>query len=289
MKRSSSRIPFIPNFYTPSKGRRDAISGAWSGLVWPQGVPGVPREIRVNFFFETKHKVITGNMWFKSWRPRRGIVENSLIGGFDDDSRLTFSYAKKIDGVIGGGTLHFELSADGEQMHGRVVGLSSHTEELFYSEMILLKGKKADLSAHSILRRERPTIFIGHGHSEVWKELNRYLQRMGYRVETFESGARAGRPINEVLASMMAATSFALLILTGEDKTVKGKMRPRLNVVHEAGLFQGKLGMNRAIMLVEKGVEEFSNVSGIHYLAFRKNKISDTFKEIIATLKREFP
>jgi hypothetical protein len=38
-------------------------------------------------------------------------------------------------------TLHFELSHDGEEMRGRIVGLSSHLQEPFYSEAILRKGK----------------------------------------------------------------------------------------------------------------------------------------------------
>jgi hypothetical protein len=279
----------IQNLYTPNKGRRDALSGIWSALVWPQGVTGVPDEIPVRFKFNATGKIITGEMSFKSWDKRRDVIDNYFVGGFEDDSRLTFWYTKKLDRILGWGALVFELSPDGQKIDGHIVGVSSHTGQHFYSKAVLRKGAKADLRAHSILKRAKPTIFIGHGRAAVWKQLKQYLQKAGYRVETFESGPRAGKTTHDVLTSMMTGTSFALLVLTGEDKTKLGTMRARQNVVHETGLFQGKLGINRAIILLERGVEEFSNASGITYIPFRKNKISDTFKPIIATLRREFP
>jgi hypothetical protein len=37
-------------------------------------------------------------------------------------------------------------------------------------------------------------------------------------------------------------------------------------VIHEVGLFQGKLGFERAIVLLEKSVHEFSNILGINQI-----------------------
>jgi Predicted nucleotide-binding protein containing TIR-like domain len=48
--------------------------------------------------------------------------------------------------------------------------------------------------------------------------------------------------------------------MTAEDEKPYGKLRARLNVIHEAGLFQGRLGFNKAIVLLEDGCEEFSNI-----------------------------
>lgn len=266
-----------------------ALTGGWSALVWPQRVAHVPEELNVYFRFDATKKIVTGEMHFKSWIRGRSKVENYLVGGFETDTRLTFGYTKKSDSVIGWGTLYFDLSPDGREMRGHIVGVSSHTGGHFYSEAFLRKGKTCDLSDQSILKRGKPTIFIGHGRSNVWKVVKLYLQKAGFHVETFESGAHAGRNISEVLAAMMADTSFALIVFTGEDKTHSGILRARQNVVHETGLFQGKLGINRAIILLEKGVEEFSNISGIKYIGFRKGNIKQTFKEIMGTLKREFP
>jgi predicted nucleotide-binding protein len=58
--------------------------------------------------------------------------------------------------------------------------------------------------------------------------------------------------------------------------------------VHETGLFQGKLGFSRAIVLLEDGVEEFSNISGIQQIRFSRSKIRESFGDVLATLRREF-
>ena len=87
---------------------------------------------------------------------------------------------------------------------------------------------------------------------------------------------------------MLSKTSFAILVLTGEDKMPEGSFRARQNVVHEAGLFQGRLGFNRAIILLEAGTEEFSNVQGIEQIRFGKGNINETFGDVLATLRREF-
>lgn len=76
--------------------------------------------------------------------------------------------------------------------------------------------------------------------------------------------------------------------MTGEDETADGTLRTRQNVVHEAGLFQGKLGFNRAIVLLEKDVETFSNIEGIQQLRYDQGHINSTFGDILATLRREF-
>jgi len=51
---------------------------------------------------------------------------------------------------------------------------------------------------------------------------------------------------------MMNHAGIALLVLTAEDETADGKEVARQNVVHEAGLFQGRLGFARAIILLEE-------------------------------------
>ena len=134
-----------------------------------------------------------------------------------------------------------------------------------------------------------PTIFIGHGRSPLWKDLKDHLHdKHKFPVEAYETGARAGHAIRDILQDMMKASSFALLVMTGEDKLEDGTYRARQNVIHEAGLFQGKLGFSRAIILLEEGVDEFSNLAGIEQIRFSKGNIKETFGDVLATLRREF-
>ena len=134
-----------------------------------------------------------------------------------------------------------------------------------------------------------PIVFIGHGRDGPWRDLKDHLhEKDDYRVTAYEIGARAGHTIRDVLEDMLSKTSFGVLVLTGEDETSEGDFRARQNVIHEAGLFQGRLGFNRAIILLEEGTEEFSNIEGIEQIRFGKKNIKETFGEVLATLRREF-
>lgn len=135
----------------------------------------------------------------------------------------------------------------------------------------------------------RPKIFIGHGHSGQWRELKDHLtDKHGYEVIAYEVGARAGHSIRDILEDMLTRSSVAFLVLTGEDKDANGLMHPRENVIHECGLFQGKLGFARAIVLLEKGTVEFSNIHGIDQLRFSAGNIKEIFGDVLAVIRREF-
>ena len=136
----------------------------------------------------------------------------------------------------------------------------------------------------------RPTIFIGHGGSPLWRDLKDHLhEKHGLSVQAYEIGARAGHTIRDILEDMLKKSSFAILVMTGEDQSSDGQLRARQNVVHEAGLFQGRLGFNRAIVLLEEGTEEFSNIHGLDQIRFSRGNIKEAFGDVLAILRREFP
>jgi hypothetical protein len=43
------------------------------------------------------------------------------------------------------------------------------------------------------------------------------------------------------------------------------------------------------IVLLEEGAKKFSNIAGIHQIRFSKGNIRETFGDVLATLRREFP
>jgi predicted nucleotide-binding protein len=136
----------------------------------------------------------------------------------------------------------------------------------------------------------KPKIFIGHGRKPLWHELKDHLQdKHHFEVIAYEVGARAGHTIRDILEDMLTQSSLALLVMTGEDENADGTLKARQNVIHEIGLFQGRLGFSRAIVLIEDGVDEFSNLHGIEQIRFNKNNIRETFGEVLAVLFREFP
>jgi len=88
---------------------------------------------------------------------------------------------------------------------------------------------------------------------------------------------------------MLDSSSIAFLVMTGEEETVDGGVRARQNVIHETGLFQGRLSFAKAIVLLEDGVEEFSNIHGVQQIRFSKTGVKETFGDVVATIRREFP
>ena len=131
-------------------------------------------------------------------------------------------------------------------------------------------------------------VFIGHGLNPQWRDLKDHLhEKHGYSIEAYEIGSREGHTIRDILEDMLDESSVALLVMTGEDATDDGSLRARQNVVHEAGLFQGRLGFSRAIILLEEGTEEFSNIHGLQQIRFSKDKIKESFGDVLAFLKRE--
>jgi predicted nucleotide-binding protein len=86
---------------------------------------------------------------------------------------------------------------------------------------------------------------------------------------------------------MLDEAALAFVVLTAEDETNDGSMQARMNVIHEVGLFQGRLGFTRAIVLLEEGCAEFSNIHGLGQIRFPSGNIAAAFEEIRMVLERE--
>lgn len=149
------------------------------------------------------------------------------------------------------------------------------------------------MSAKALEEGQRMTaagkkVFIGHGRSPAWRELKDFLQdRLHLTTEEFNSIPTAGVPTTIRLGEMLDNAAFAFLVMTAEDVQPNGAVHARLNVVHETGLFQGRLGFKKAIILLETGCEDFSNIDGLGQIRFPKDSISSKFEEIRHVLERE--
>ncbi len=147
-------------------------------------------------------------------------------------------------------------------------------------------SRQSDREPQSVVTQ--PCIFIGHGRSRLWARLKIYLEdELDLATVTYESESRTGDSIVPVLEKMLDQTSFAVLLLTAEDDGAVGAKRARQNVIHEAGLFQGRLGFGRAVLLIQEGIEEFSNVAGLQHIPFPGDNVEQTFYELQRVLKRE--
>jgi len=131
-------------------------------------------------------------------------------------------------------------------------------------------------------------VFLGHGGNKLWARVHMHLKEdLLLDVEAWESTPRAGHHSVEVLKALLSSCTFAVIVATGEDATSQGNLRARQNVVHEVGLFQGRVGFEKVALLRQEGIEEFSNLAGLQVISFPGDKIEASFYELDRMLKRE--
>lgn len=131
-------------------------------------------------------------------------------------------------------------------------------------------------------------VFIGHGRSPLWRELKDFIsERLQLEWDEFNREPTSGLTTSERLHDMLGEAMIAILIMTSEDEHADKSLHARENVIHEVGLFQGKLGKRKVIILLEDGCKEFSNIFGLCQIHFPKGNISNCFDELRRVLERE--
>ncbi|UPL20168.1 TIR domain-containing protein [Alcaligenes faecalis] len=131
-------------------------------------------------------------------------------------------------------------------------------------------------------------VFIGHGRSSDWRDLKDFInERLSLPWDEFNRVPVAGLTNITRLAQMLDQSCIAFIVMTAEDEQADGSHHARMNVVHEAGLFQGRLGFEKAVVLLEEGCEEFSNIQGLGQIRYPKGKISAIFEDVRRVLERE--
>lgn len=128
---------------------------------------------------------------------------------------------------------------------------------------------------------EEIIIFISHGGSHLYKDVDKYIYKnLGIETVILHERPNKGRTVIEKLEDEIENCDFAIIVLTAEDEQADGSIRGRQNVIHEIGFCQGYLGRDRVLVLKQKGVEPFTNISGIVYEEFIGDNIKSTFTKI---------
>lgn len=230
----------------------DVVSGFLQDRALPDGRQALPLE-QLEMLIERMRKEQESATPEGAYRVRKGLVE------------MEWANAKVLT-RIRNRVANFVRQAEGALMNG---GASSST---WIAVPLMDVGK----------------IFIGHGRSRLWLELKDFIQnRLGLQWDEFNREPPAGKSTKERLEELLGAAHFALLIMTAEDEHADGTLHARENVIHEVGLFQGKLGFTKAIVLLEEGCKEFSNLTGITQIRFPKGNITAVYEEIRRVLERE--
>lgn len=138
----------------------------------------------------------------------------------------------------------------------------------------------------------KPRIFIGSSSEglDTARQVKKSLQN-DFDCVLWNDGQVFGLNIS-YLDSLLKAGSmfdFGILVATKDDKTRSrntGFKTPRDNVIFEFGLFMGRLGKFRTLILLERGAKLPSDMSGIHISQYVGGKSgSASLKEQIEILR----
>lgn len=121
-------------------------------------------------------------------------------------------------------------------------------------------------------------IFVVHGHDEEMKQsVARIIEKLGLKPIILHEQPHQGRTIIEKFTEYADGVSFAVVLLSPDDKGYKkdrsseaAKFRARQNVILELGFFLGKLGRNNVVALFknESNFELPSDYDGVLYTPF---------------------
>jgi uncharacterized protein YjbI with pentapeptide repeats len=129
-------------------------------------------------------------------------------------------------------------------------------------------------------------IFVGHGAPALWREIEPWARRKGFRCLEFNSSSPVGDVALPRVMALLERAAFALLVLTGEDEHSDGSIHTRENVIHEVGLCHGKLGLSRTAILLEEGCSTFSNLAGLQAIKFPRGDLHSASAAVRRLLTR---
>ena len=125
---------------------------------------------------------------------------------------------------------------------------------------------------------ENNKIFVVHGHDGDMKQtVARTLEKLGLEPVILHEQPNRGRAIIEKFEDYSEAISFAIILLSPDDKGCEAnnfpeyaKLRARQNVILELGYFIGKLGRTKVLVLFkdEPDFEHPSDFVGVLYTPF---------------------
>jgi predicted nucleotide-binding protein len=213
---------------------------------------------------------------------RRVHVTLSNWGRGDDANRFTgASYT--MDRHFPRATLEKKMEARKRVLQVLRDDVVEHQD--FWETQLIPKRSGA---AGTFLSLKPNKIFLGHGGNPLWSKVHFHLKdELRLNVQAWESESRASRYPLDVLKQLLDSCTFAVLVQTGEDRTSDGNVRARQNVIHEIGLFQGRLGFERVALVEQEGVESFSNIHGLQVVRFPGQTIEAAYYELDRMLVRE--
>ena len=216
------------------------------------------------------------NQQFILWFDKvRAIIQ----AGLDENDRQRFPASREMTITTSG-----DLPSDDDFQRFYFIMLE-HCETAVQS--IIQKYEMVGFKWEPDIPPEPPKAFIAHGgKSAKLNKLRSFLEALGVEPLVVEVEPSEGRLTEEQVDKYMKQADCAIILATyGHLEDVKTrKKHPRLNVVDELGRCR-KVFPDRTILLLEKGVDLPSNVSGVIRERFTKQNMEDALIKLAKELR----
>lgn len=175
-----------------------------------------------------------------------------------------------------------ELAKTLRWLASHVAELEKRDEELRRAQVIPERPATTKLASRAIV--------VGHGKSALWKPLReRIAEQFPVPCHGFQQVPLPGLGTMAAMQEVMPKTQFAILVLTREDIEAEGELAAQLNVVRLAGLFQGRLGFTRVLLMLEECATVLPGVNDLPRLVFPEGNILGAWEKVRAILENEIP
>lgn len=136
-----------------------------------------------------------------------------------------------------------------------------------------------------------PRILIGRsGNGRRLDPLINALREQDYDVTEHESSAIGAHSTGRSANDLVNKVDMAFLVVRAKDGAEdSGVIKPFQQLLREAGVMQGKLGMDRVVFLVENTVEGLSADSGVSAIRFPPDHPALVVNEVISKIGAAFP
>lgn len=206
---------------------------------------------------------------------------------FGEESKFT----KKANSIVGGWCVKGAIERVGNRISDAEFNRNQH-EEFVLLLQEAIEFLEIDVSIEKGEKAVKKKIFIVHGHdNELKYQLSEWLRAIDIEPIILHEQANGG--IISILDKLnkYSDVDCAIALFTADDvgsekeKKKELKWRARQNVVFEAGLFLGKLGKEKVIMLYDEDIEVPSDLNGLIYIMADKyggwkEQLRKEFKEL---------
>jgi sugar/nucleoside kinase (ribokinase family) len=190
--------------------------------------------------------------------------------------------------VFAGAVLAAVTSKDIQLELGSLIGLSLARHKLVHAALPSIGDGFLRMGENLAPGPVRPRgVFVSHGSSPQWIAVRDFIENE-CGIPVFDLGPHdGGQSISGAIRDVLDRCSFAICVLSADSQTVSGAGRADQDIVHQAGVFQGRYGFDRVALLVEDGCEVFSNAAGLIRMSFPRGHVEATFLDVERMLVRE--